>query len=101
MIAGFVVNGVGSKPILVRAVGPTLDGFGIQGTISDPELNVAILNGADIGLNDNWEDAANVVDETATASRVGAFALDVGAKDSAVLVKYDRWPVHSSNERRK
>ena len=39
-IPGFVLGGAGTKPIIVRAVGPTLGGFGVSGVLADPQVNV-------------------------------------------------------------
>ena len=86
MIAGFVVDGSGDKPILVRAVGPTLASFGVDGTIPDPQLLVSILGGVDIEGNDNWEDFVDLVGLDAVGVRVGAFPLGPGEKDSALIL---------------
>ena len=40
MIAGFVVDGPVAKTLLIRAVGPTLAGFGVGGTLADPKLEI-------------------------------------------------------------
>ena len=84
MIAGFVVAGLGQKPILVRAVGPTLTDFAVDGAISDPEMVVGALGGADINSNDNWEDVADQAELEAIRARVGAFQLGVGNADAAL-----------------
>lgn len=84
MIAGFVVAGSGQKPILVRAVGPTLTDFSVDGAISDPEMVVGALGGADISSNDNWEDVTDQAELESLRARVGAFPLGVGNADSAL-----------------
>lgn len=84
MIAGFVVAGSGLKPILVRAVGPTLTDFAVDGAIPDPEMVVGELGGADISSNDNWEDFPDQVELENLRARVGAFPLGVGNADSAL-----------------
>ncbi len=86
MIAGFVINGGGNKPILVRAVGPRLDDFGVGGAIRDPQLLVSLLGGADIGENDNWGDYADQSGLIASQTRVGAFAMDTSVEDSALVL---------------
>ncbi|MBL9205442.1 MAG: esterase-like activity of phytase family protein [Opitutaceae bacterium] len=81
-IVGFVVEGARPRPMLVRAVGPTLATFGVASPAADPSLEVFSSSGVRVAANDNWSDPA-----TATAaSRVGAFALPVGSKDAAVVL---------------
>ena len=79
---GFTVGGTGSKTILIRAVGPTLGGFGVPDTVADPQL--ALFNGASaqIGENDNWGGTAAL---TAAYAQVGAFGLPPASKDAALL----------------
>ena len=40
LILGFVVSGASPMPLLIRAVGPSLGGFGISGFVADPRLQV-------------------------------------------------------------
>jgi hypothetical protein len=57
MIAGLIVrssNGANLK-VLVRALGPTLSDFGIQGVLADPILDLVDANGMVIRSNDNWQ----------------------------------------------
>ncbi len=78
-VPGFVLSGTGSKPIIVRAVGPALSGFGVEGALSDPQLT--LINGSTtLAANDNW----NGLDSVAM-SEVGAFALPVGSRDAALV----------------
>ena len=81
LIAGFVVAGSGSKQVLVRAVGPTLAGFGVAGALADPELEVLDGAGRVLGRNSNWDGAL-----APTFARVGAFPLAAGSRDAAALV---------------
>ncbi len=52
MIAGFVIRG-GAKRVIIRALGPTLSGFGVVGALADPTLEV-LKDGATLTTNDNW-----------------------------------------------
>jgi hypothetical protein len=72
---------VGDKPLLVRAVGPTLAAFGVADTLADPQL--AFMTGQTISAqNDDW--AGNT--DIATASvAVGAFALATPTSKDAAL----------------
>lgn len=80
LVAGFVVSGTGNKPLLVRAVGPTLANFGVGNPLADPNLN--IMRGAtSVATNNDWGNAAPLA---ALAAQVGAFPLTPGSRDSAV-----------------
>ena len=59
MIAGLIVspsNGTSTK-VLVRALGPTLGDFGVQGFLADPTLDLVNASGTVIRSNDNWRDS--------------------------------------------
>jgi hypothetical protein len=78
LIVGFVVAG-GSKPVLMRGIGPALAGFGVSGSLPDPKLDLA-RGGAAVASNDNWTSAAGDL-----FARVGAFALNAGSRDAALV----------------
>ena len=59
LIGGFVVTGAGNKPLLLRALGPTLINFGISNALANPVLELHNASGALIASNDNWAQAAN------------------------------------------
>ncbi|MFM9952682.1 MAG: sulfatase-like hydrolase/transferase [Opitutaceae bacterium] len=85
LIPGFVVSGTGTIRLLVRAVGPTLAGFGVTGTLADP--TITLYRGATVlATNDNWSSATNAAEITATAATVGAFPLPTGSNDAALVV---------------
>lgn len=80
LIAGFVVDGSVGKTLLIRAVGPRLADLGVAGVLADPKLE--IYSGATkIMENDNWSTALAL-----TAQSVGAFSLNAGSADAALLV---------------
>jgi Tol biopolymer transport system component len=88
LIAGFVVSGNTAKKVLIRAVGPTLGAapFSLAGTLADPVLRLVRSDGLLVRENDNWEsgnDAAMINDASA---RIGAFSLNAGSKDAAILI---------------
>jgi hypothetical protein len=56
MIGGFIVGGNEPARILVRAIGPTLSDFGVQGALQDPTLELHDGNGASIS-NDDWRES--------------------------------------------
>jgi hypothetical protein len=55
MIGGFIVQGIGPKRVIVRAIGPELTRFGIQNVLTDPTLELHDGRGAVIAYNDNWQ----------------------------------------------
>ncbi len=83
LTAGFVIGGVTSKTVLVRAIGPGLVQFGVIGAMSDPQLSL-YSDSTKIASNDNWSGDPQL---TATGSAVGAFALaNAASKDAMLLV---------------
>ena len=83
-IVGFVITGVESKPVLIRAVGPTLRSFGVSTALGAPRLSL-VRNGVTVAANTGWSSAANSLEIAAATTRAGAFALVAGSADSAVL----------------
>jgi hypothetical protein len=55
MIGGFVVQGNKSKRVILRAIGPELDQFGISNPLCDPTLELHNASGTLIASNDNWQ----------------------------------------------
>ena len=55
MIGGFIVGGTEPAKVLVRAIGPTLTDFGVQGALADPTLELHDTNGMTIA-NDDWRE---------------------------------------------
>ena len=81
-IAGFVITGTAPKQILIRAVGPGLTGYGIAAPLSDPSLKLYDNTGAVIATNTGWANSAQIA---AAGDSVGAFKLNPGSADSALL----------------
>ena len=53
-IGGFIITGTAPKPVLVRAIGPSLSDFGISNVLADPMLELH-GSGAFVTItNDNW-----------------------------------------------
>lgn len=53
MIGGFIITGNAPKKVIVRAIGPSLQGM-LQGALSDPVLALRSANGSLLRQNDNW-----------------------------------------------
>jgi sugar lactone lactonase YvrE len=82
---GFVIGGTEPKRLLIRAVGPGLASFGVEGTLADPRLAIVPLGKTfTVASNDNWDGSASL---SAAFARAGAFALPAGSKDAALLVR--------------
>jgi hypothetical protein len=93
LIGGFIVNGTHNKPVLLRAIGPSL---ALDGKLADPVLELHNSSGATIASNDDWETNANKED-----------IIDTGLpptdpKESALLVTLDPGAytaiVHGAND---
>ena len=82
LIAGIVIGGTQPKTVLVRAVGPTLAGFGVSGALTNPQLGV-FSGSLSIASNDDW---GNNVEVAQASARVGAFPLAAASADAALLV---------------
>jgi hypothetical protein len=53
LIGGFIVQGPTPKRVMIRAIGPSLNGI-LSGALQDPRLELHDGGGALIGSNDNW-----------------------------------------------
>lgn len=83
LTVGFVIGGLESKTVLIRAVGPTLAGapFNVPGVVANPQLTL-FSGQTGIGTNDNWGGAAPL---TSAFGQVGAFALPANSLDAALV----------------
>jgi hypothetical protein len=80
LIVGLTMTG-GDKPVLMRAVGPSLGSFGVTGTMPDPSLSL-YAGAAPIAANDDW---GGITDLVSASAAVGAFALSASSKDAVLL----------------
>lgn len=86
---GTVALGSGTKPLVVRAAGPSLTPYYGAGTIPDPKVD--LLSGQTVvATNDNWQTPAyagapNAATVTIAMASVGAFPLEATpALDAAI-----------------
>lgn len=92
LIAGFIVDGLVDSKLLLRGLGPSING--LTGTLDDPTITLYRTDFSkpgfpqiEVATNDNWDDSPNDVDEIiAVSNEVGAAELVPGAKDSILLV---------------
>jgi len=86
LITGFACSNepAGSaQPVLIRAVGPSLAAFGVEGFLQAPALSLQ-SGKQTIASNTGWNGDSAI---RAAAQKVGAFALgDASSADSAVLL---------------
>ena len=59
LIGGFMVTGTQPKRMVLRALGPTLSGFGLSGVLTDPVLSIYDSSGSRLETNDNWQSDMN------------------------------------------
>lgn len=83
LIAGFIISGGGTKPVLVRGTGPTLTNFNLTGVLADPLLDL-FLGSTIIAENDSWSAAPNLpAIQAANGLMLGSYPLN--AKDTVLL----------------
>ena len=65
MIGGFIISGTGSRRVIVRAIGPSLNvnGVPLAGRLPDTTLEIKNQNGMTLFFNDDWHDtqAAEII----------------------------------------
>ncbi len=83
-ISGTVIAGENARTVLVREVGPGLGAFGLSGALARPSL-VVMKGGEAVAANAGWETSADPAALVAAAGRAGAFALDAGRADAALI----------------
>jgi hypothetical protein len=114
LIGGFVVTGTEPKTIVLRALGPSLSGFGLSRTLRDPLLRVYNSSRTLIATNDNWQGDPHNADiqknglappnllESATLQTLapGAYTVIVTGKDptpgTGLVELYDLSPRSNS-----
>lgn len=87
IVTGFIVSGNAPRRMLVRAVGPELAGFGVDGSMANPEVSLFRTKegvATEIAHNDDWSENAELV--TRISGKVGAFPMTAGSRSAAVVV---------------
>jgi hypothetical protein len=82
LTAGFVLGGTSPTRVLIRAIGPGLAAFGVDGTVVDPQLTLFNSASTRIDANDDWSGTPAL---TAAFAAVGAFALPATSRDAALV----------------
>lgn len=55
-IGGFIVSGSDYTNVVIRAIGPSLAGFGVIAPLQDPVIELHDSKGAVVATNENWQD---------------------------------------------
>jgi len=85
ILVPFRVHGSSSRTVLIRAVGKTLEDFGVSDAMADPQLRLLDATGFELEANDNWgSPAANRSILRSMAMDVGAFSLSTTSPDAAL-----------------
>ena len=85
LTAGFVIAGDLPMMLLIRAVGPGLNPFGVSEQLTDPHLAVFASNPQTVvASNDNWGGTAALKSAFAAT---GAFVLSDTSRDAALVVQ--------------
>jgi hypothetical protein len=87
LILGFSVSGDSARPVLLRAIGPTLglSPFNVSGVLPDPRVQVFTGAGGPILDNDDWGGGVALA---SVFAQTGSFALPAGSRDAAVFSSY-------------
>lgn len=86
VIPGIVVVGDLPTDVLVRAVGPSLEEFGVSGVLENPVLEVLNIEGEVIASNDGWGGITSINEASQT---VGAFPLDPESQDAGMILSLE------------
>ncbi|HTG44779.1 MAG TPA: hypothetical protein VK633_09630, partial [Verrucomicrobiae bacterium] len=54
-IGGFIISGTVAKRVLIRGIGPSLTGSGLQDVLADPTLEIFNQANTSLAINDNWK----------------------------------------------
>ena len=114
LIGGFIITGTEPKTMVLRALGPSLSGFGLSGVLADPVLKVYNSSRTVIATNDNWQMDPGALEITANGLAPanpsesallqnlapGAYTAIVTGKDStpgiSLVELYDLSPLSNS-----
>jgi hypothetical protein len=87
MIGGFIVQGAGTKRVIVRAIGPELTQYGIPNPLTNPTLELHNGTGALIASNDNWQTTilGGVVTSDQVSDIQNSGHVPTAASESAII----------------
>ena len=79
-IAGFVIGGDGPRKVIIRASGPALTKYNVDGVLADPVLSVH-EGGTLLADNDDWSSSLRPEFQAASIDN-----WDTGSKDAALVL---------------
>jgi hypothetical protein len=85
LIAGFSIQGPLSETLLIRAIGPALQQFGVSGTLPNPPLDVYAQGAVRIASSANGMNTTNF---QSAGALVGAFPLPANGGDAALVMTF-------------
>lgn len=85
LIPGLVVDADGPRTFLIRAIGPGLEDFEVKGWLANPKATLYRGN-EPIAQNEDWSAGPERATLEDAFVRVGAFPLQPGSGDAALLV---------------
>ncbi|MCF3651425.1 WD40/YVTN/BNR-like repeat-containing protein [Synoicihabitans lomoniglobus] len=88
LVAGFVISGEHNQTCLIRAIGPGLAQFDVSDVLTKPRLELYNRDGQSVAANEGWDsDPVTTTAIVSAADSVGAFALEAGSADAAILIE--------------
>lgn len=88
LIAGFTVAGTAPKAVLIRAIGPTLGAFGVEGALRKATLTLFRGQSA-VAANSGWTGSSDALEIARLSAVAGAFPLVTGSGDAALLARLE------------
>ena len=88
LIAGFIVGGPTPKRVLIRAIGPSLAAYGLDGLLAQPVLTIFDSTNKVVTQNTGWANnnaTASQAQITLVTNLTGAFPIQPTSADSVVL----------------
>ena len=87
MIGGFIVQGTGTKRVIMRAIGPDLSHDGVPDPLQDPTLELHDGIGALIASNDNWQTTiiGGIVTQDQVSDIMNSALAPGDPKESAII----------------
>ncbi|HEY0370288.1 MAG TPA: hypothetical protein VGC85_11875, partial [Chthoniobacterales bacterium] len=80
-IAGFIIRGSGTKTVVLRGIGPSLQNAKVAGVLADPVIELFDSQSHSIAKNNDW------ADDSAAAAKIASLGLAPdNAKESALLM---------------
>jgi uncharacterized delta-60 repeat protein len=87
LIAGFSIVGDKPKRVLIRAIGPTLQSFGVGSPLAHPRLTLVYQATGEVqAASDDWDTDSTNTEVSAVQAAVGAFPLPPASRDSMLAV---------------